>query len=462
MPSVPDHVLAGLRSSAAGDVLLPDDPGYDAARRVFNHQVDRRPALILRSGDTGDVVRGVDLARNYGLPLSVRGGGHSVAGTAVCDDGLMLDLSRLKGVDVDPVRGLAEAQPGLTLGELDAATAAFGLATPLGVVSMTGIAGLTLGGGLGWLNGRYGLACDNVRAAEVVTADGSVLTASPLEHADLYWAIRGGGGNFGVVTSFTYELHPVDVVLAGSLTYSPAMTREAMRFFQAFAGDPSSCPDELSLVGALGLDGDGQPVFSATACYCGDPDVGEGVLRPLRRFGPPIADTVELQPFTVLQAASDAGFPGGRYQYWKSSYLTNLTDAAIEVMLDFAARNPTPATSGASLQQMHGAASRVASDATAFAHRRPQYDFLILAQSADAALADANRAWARAFFEAMQPVLQESVYVNNLGEDGAERVRAAYGSNYARLAEVKGRYDPDNLFRLNHNVRPAAAGGVPR
>jgi FAD/FMN-containing dehydrogenase len=458
MPSVPDHVVAALRSSAAGDVLLPDDPGYDAARSVFNHQIDRRPAVILRCGDASDVVRGVDLARNYELPLSVRGGGHSVAGTAVCDGGLMLDLSRLKGVDVDPVRRLAEAQPGLTLGELDAATATFGLATPLGVVSMTGIAGLTLGGGLGWLNGRYGLACDNVRTAEVVTADGSVVTASAVEHPDLYWAIRGGGGNFGVVTSFTYQLHPVDTVLAGSLTYPTALTREAMRFFQTFASDPTNCPDELSLVGSLGLDGDGQPVFSATACYCGSFEAGERVLRPLRMFGPPTVDAVELRPFTALQAANDAGYPGGRYHYWKSSYLTDLTDDAIDVMLDFIVRNPTPSLSGASLQQLHGAASRVDPGATAFAHRRPQFDFLILTQSDDAELAADNRAWARAFFEAMRPSLLESVYVNNLGDDGAERVQAAYGSNYARLAEVKARYDPDNLFRLNHNVRPAAGG----
>ncbi len=416
------------------------------------------PAAILRCGDTGDVLRGVDLARNYELPLSVRGGGHSVAGTAVCEGGLMLDLSRLKGVDVDPVRRLAEAQPGLTLGELDAATAAFGLATPLGVVSMTGIAGLTLGGGLGWLNGRYGLACDNVRAAEVVTADGSVVTASPLEHPDLYWAIRGGGGNFGVVTSFTYELHPVDSVLAGSLSYPPALTREAMRFFQAFAGDPTSCPDELSLVGSLGLDGDGQLVFSATACYCGSAEVGERVLRPLRTFGPPTGRQCRTSAIHGAAGGERRRLSAGRYHYWKSSYLTNLTDEAIEVMLDFGVRNPTPAMSGAGLQQMHGAASRVDPAATAFAHRRPQYDFLILTQSDDAAVAEENRAWARAFFEAMRPVVQESVYVNNLGDDGAERVRAAYGSNYARLAEVKARYDPANLFRLNHNVRPAAGG----
>jgi FAD/FMN-containing dehydrogenase len=374
----------------------------------------------------------------------------------------MLDLSRLKGVDVDAVRRVAEAQPGLTLGELDAATAAYGLATPLGVVSMTGIAGLTLGGGLGWLNGRFGLACDNVLAANVVTADGSEVMASATENPDLYWAIRGGGGNFGVVTSFSYELHPVDMVLAGSLSYPPALTREAMRFFQAFASDPTTCPDELSLVGSLGLDGDGQPVFSVTACYCGSIEAGEQALRPLRTFGPPRLDGIELRAFTALQAANDAGYPAGQYHYWKSSYLTDLNETAIDVMLEFSVRNPTPATSGASLQQMHGAASRVEPGATAFAHRRPQYDFLILTQCGEAARAAENRAWARAFFEAMQPSLQEAVYVNNLGDDGAERVPAAYGSNYARLADVKARYDPGNLFRLNHNVRPAAAGGVLR
>ena len=444
--------IDALRTAVLGAVLCPDDDGYDLARRVFNGMIDRRPALILRCAGTSDVIRGVDFARSHDLPLSVRGGGHSVAGSAVCDGGLMLDLSGMKGIRVDPLRRTAQAQPGLTLGEFDHETQAFGLATTLGVVSVTGIAGLTLGGGIGWLNGKHGLACDNVLAADVVTADGRLLTASAEENEDLFWGIRGGGGNFGVVTSLTYQLHPVRPVLGGGISYPSARAREAMRFYHQFA---SSCPDELSTAAALSLDEDGRPALSVAVCYCGTIEEGERVLRPLRAFGPPVADGIGPMPYVALQRASDAGFPLGRQHYWKSSFLKDLSDDAIEVMFRFAADMPSPFT-GVGLQQMGGLASRVDPSATAFAHRDRQYDFLILSQWNDPAESARNIDWTRAFFEAMRPFLKQGVYVNNLGEEGQDRVRAAYGVNYDRLTALKRTYDPTNLFRLNQNVTPRA------
>jgi FAD/FMN-containing dehydrogenase len=447
--------VSALQGALGGELVRPHDAEYDSARRVFNATIDRRPALIVRCTSADDVVEGVNFARDYGLPISVRGGGHGVAGNAVCEGGLMLDLSRMKAARVDPLERVARAEPGLTLGDLDSATQHLGLATPLGIVSVTGIAGLTLGGGLGWLNGKYGLACDNLLGAEVVTADGRRVFASPTENDDLYWAIRGGGGNFGVVTDFVYDLHPVGPVLAGTLSYAPAKAREALRFFDAAASDPTLCPDELTLAASLGTGPDRRPVVSITACYCGPIETGERVLRPLRLFSQPESDTIQPMAYIDLQRASDAGFPAGRHQYWKSSYLRTADDSAIDVMLHFLIDNPTPALSGVGLQQMHGAASRVEPRATAFAHRARQCDFLILSQASDTAEAERNRTWARAFFEAMQPYVQRAVYANNLGEEGAERVRAAYGVNYARLAQIKRKYDPTNLFRYNHNIEPA-------
>jgi FAD/FMN-containing dehydrogenase len=442
--------IDALRAAVRGELLGPDDAGYDAARRVFNGMIDRRPGLIVRCAGASDVVQGVTFARAHDLPLSVRGGGHSVAGSAVCDGGVMLDLSGMKGIRVDPIRRTAQAQSGLTLGEFDHETQAFGLATTLGVVSVTGIAGLTLGGGIGWLNGKHGLACDNVLSADVVTAEGQLLAASAEENEDLFWGIRGGGGNFGVVTSLTYQLHPVGPVLGGGISYPSAIVREALRFYHEFA---RACPDELSTAAALGLGEDGRPALSVAVCYCGPIEEGERVLRSLRAFGPPASDRIGPMPYLDLQRASDAGFPLGRQHYWKANFLKDLSDEAIEVMLRFAADMPSPFT-GVGLQQMCGLASRVDPSATAFAHRDRQYDFLILSQWDDPADSARNIAWTRAFFEAMQPFLKPGVYVNNLGEEGQDRVRAAYGVNYERLIAVKSKYDPTNLFRLNQNVTP--------
>jgi hypothetical protein len=449
-----EELEAGLR----GEVVCPGDHGYDTARGVFNGMIDRRPLAVIRCVDASDVVRCIAFARRHDLPLSVHGGGHSVAGHAVRDGAVMLDLSGMKALRVDPATRTVRAGPGLTLGEFDRATQAFGLATTLGVVSTTGIAGLTLGGGLGWLNGRYGLACDNLISADVVTADGQLLQASAEEHEELFWAIRGGGGNFGVVTRFEYQLHPVDLVLAGGLSYPLDMAPRVLRYYDDFV---KAAPDELSTVASLGLSPAGEPTVSIVVCYCGPIDEGERVLRPLRRFESPI-DGIQSMPYTALQRTRDEGFPSGRLHYWKSGWLGAVTDGVIETLLQFLPQMPSSA-SGVGLQQLHGVASRVAPSATAFPHRAEQYDFLIGSQWSEAADSDRNVQWTRALFEAMQPHLEASVYVNNLGDEGPARVRAAYGENYPRLAAVKSTYDPDNLFRGNQNIDPSVdpAGGQP-
>src|ERR687898_1327637 len=327
-----------LGSGLWGKVSWPGDRDYETARAVFNGMVDRRPLAVIRCAEASDVVRCIALARRHDLPLSVRGGGHSVAGNALRDGAVMLDLSGMKALRVDPQTRRAKAEPGLTLGEFDRATQAFGLATTLGVVSTTGIAGLTLGGGLGWLNGRHGLACDNLISADVVTADGRLLRASAGENEDLFWGIRGGGGNFGVVTSFRYRLHPVGTVLGGGLSYPLSKAHEILRFYHEFA---IGCPDELSTDASLGVTPDGDGVISVSICYCGPAEEGERVLRPLREFGSPLADNIQPMAYTTLQSAPDAGFPPGRRHYWKSSYLKELSDDAIEVMAEYVSEIPS-------------------------------------------------------------------------------------------------------------------------
>jgi FAD/FMN-containing dehydrogenase len=434
-----------------GDVLRPGDAGYDSARAVFNAMIDRRPLAVVRCHDAADVARGIAFARDHDLVLSVRGGGHNVAGSAVCDGGIMLDLSPMTGVRVDPERRLAQAGAGLLLGDLDRATQRHGLATPLGVMSRTGIAGLTLGGGLGWLNGRYGLACDNLVAAEVVTADGEVLRVGPEEHTDLLWGLRGGGGNFGVVTSFGYRLHPVGPVLAGGLSFPWDAAGDVLRFHDEFM---AAAPDELTTAVSLALGPSGAPMLSLGVCWCGSPDEGERVLRPLRAFGRPALDAITVMPYVALQSAPDAGFPLGMQHYWKSGYLRHLTDEAIGTLLEIV-RGMPPGVSGIGLQALRGAAARVPVAATAFPHRADQYDFLILAQWADPEESARTIAWARESFAAMAPHLEDAVYVNNLGVEGPDRVRSAYGPNRGRLAELKQVYDPANVFRLNQNIAPA-------
>jgi FAD/FMN-containing dehydrogenase len=449
-PALDPAAVDDLRSALRGQLLCSGEPGYDDARKVFNAMIDRRPAVVIRPADSGDIRRAVAFAQEKCLPVSVKGGGHNVAGSAVSASGLMLDCSGMRDVQVDAGRRVAVAGAGALLADLDEATQAYGLATPLGVVSVTGIAGLTLGGGIGWLNGKHGLACDNVLSADIVTSDGRLLTVSPDENVDLYWAIRGGGGNFGVVTSFTYRLHPVGPILAGRLSYPAERTKEALQFYPEFA---ASCPDELSMSASLGNDA-GRPVFGVALCWSGKQNEAESALKPLRDLGPELDEVVPTE-YCAWQSAHDAGFPSGQNHYWKSSFVTDFPDDAIDILLHFATGKPS-AASGIGMQQLHGEAARVAPAATAFPHRRSQSELLILAAWADPAETERNVTWARDFFEAMQPFAARGVYVNDLGEEEGDRVRAAYGANYDRLAAIKAVYDPTNLFRSNQNIRPIA------
>ena len=454
--AVPGTALDLLETRLHGRLVRPGDADYDDRRAVFNAMVDRRPAVVVRCRDASDVVTGIAFAREHDLVLAVRGGGHSVAGNAVCDGGLLLDLSGMRTLRVDPVNRVAHAGPGLTLGELDRGTQQHGLATPLGVMSGTGIAGLTLGGGLGWLNGRLGLTCDNLAGAELVTADGEVLQVGPDSHPDLYWAIRGGGGNFGVVTEFTYRLHPVGPVLAGSLTFPAQEVHRVLRGYDELA---AAAPDDLTTAVSLGLGPSGETVLSVTACWSGPMEDGDRALRPLRALGTVQADTTAVIPYLALQSAPDASFPRGRRHFWKSGYLRRITDGVVETLLEHLPEMPSP-FSGIGMQQMHGAAGRVPPTATAFPHRGDRHDLLILSQWTDPADTERNLGWTRALFHALEPHLEDAVYVNNLGVEGPDRVRAAYGVNRPRLAQVKRAYDPTNVFRLNHNIVPSGDPGA--
>ena len=445
-----ERAVEGFKASLRGELVRPGDDGYDAGRKIFNAMIDKRPAMIVRCVGTADVINAIRFARTHDILVAVRSGGHSVAGKAVCDGGMLIDLSLMKGMRVDPTRHTAQAQPGLRLGEFDRETQVFGLATNLGIVSNTGIAGLTVGGGIGWLNGKYGLACDNLISVDIVTADGRFLTASPSENEDLFWGVRGGGGNFGIVTSFEYQLHPVGPVLGGMVLYPISMAMDVLRFYHNFA---SGCPDELSTAAGLLTAPDGNPVVAIVVCYSGTLDEGENVLKPLRTFGSPVADLVKPMKYLEMQSILDEGFPPGRLHYWKANFLRALSDDAIETLVKFAKAKPSP-MSAVLLQQMHGAASRVGPTETAFAHRYEQYDFAIVSQWRDSADSEKNVNWTREFWDAMQPFVERSVYVNNLGEEGEERVRAAYGPNYERLVALKNKYDQTNFFRLNQNIKP--------
>jgi len=451
--AVPDEAtVQGFKASLRGELLRPGDDTYDAARKVYNAMIDKRPAMIVRCAGTADVIHAVNFGRTHDLLLAVRGGGHSVAGKSVCDGGLLIDLSTMKGMRVDPASRTVRAQPGLRLGELDRETQAFGLATTLGTVSNTGIAGLTLGGGIGWLNGKHGLACDNLLSVDVVTADGRLLTASASENEDLFWGVRGGSGNLGIVTSFEYQLHAVGPVLGGMVLYELSKAKEVLRFFDEFS---HTCPDELSTLGLCVTAPDGNRVIAIAACYCGSLQEGEQVLKPLRTFGPPLADMIQPMKYVEMQSILDAGLPPGQWHYWKSNFVRTLSEDAIETLMQHVATVPSPLTA-LFLQQMHGAASRVGPTETAFVHRREQYDFIIPSIWIDPADSEKNIKWTRELWEAMQPFVEQTVYVNNLGEEGDERVKAAYGPNYERLLTLKNKYDPTNFFRLNQNIRPSA------
>jgi FAD/FMN-containing dehydrogenase len=450
-----EGVVETLRTSLRGQLLHAGDAGYDAARTIWNGMIDRRPALIARCAGVADVIHCVNFARTHQLLLAVRGGGHNVAGNAVCDGGLMLDLSGMKSVHVDPVRRTARAEPGLTWGEFDHETQAFGLATTGGQISTTGIAGLTLGGGWGYMARRHGLAADNLLSVDMVMANGQFLTASATEHADLFWGVRGGGGNFGVVTSFAYQLHPVGPVLAGVVIHPFAQAQAVLRFFRDFT---RSAPDELASGAVCITLPDGTPVVGIVVCYNGPLEVGEQVLQPLRAFGTPLADQIGVMPYTAAQKLVDAFYPPGLQQYWKASFLREISDAAIDTIATYCAQRPSPICHVVLEHTLGGAVSRVDREATAFNHRDVQYSFTSLGVCTDPAEAAKCVRWARQCWEAMQPFATGGVYVNYLGQEadeGAERLKAAYGpEKYQRLVALKNQYDPTNLFRLNQNIKP--------
>ncbi len=447
-----DAVIRELGTGLRGQLLQPADAGYDTARRIDNAMIDRRPALIARCAGVADVLSAVRFARKHEVLVSVRAGGHNVAGNAVCDGGLVIDVSPMKGIRVDPAGRTVQAQAGVTWGELDAEAQAFGLATTGGVISTTGIAGLTLGGGVGWLNGRFGLACDNLIAADVVTADGQFVRASEQENADLFWGLRGGGGNFGIVTAFEYRLHPLGpIVLSGPVFHPAARAREVLRFYREFS---ASEPDELTTYAGLLTGPDGAPLVGLVPCYAGPPEQGAKLVERLRKFGPPAVDMVGPMPYVAVQRMFNDAFPPGRYNYWKSSLAPQITDQLIDTVVEHMARVPSPHSS-VMLEHYHGAYSRPAPTATAYSHRRPTYDVVIIANWTDPAANERNIAWARELFAAVQPQVSQAAYVNFLDrDDGADRIRAAYGENYDRLVALKRKYDPTNFFRMNQNVRP--------
>jgi hypothetical protein len=442
--------LEPFLSSFRGAVLRPGDSEYDSARRIWNAGVDKHPGLIARCTGLADVIAAVRFARAHGVLVAIRGGGHNVGGRALCDGGLVIDLSRMKGIHVDAVRRRVRVQPGVLLGELDRETHVFGLAVPAGVVSKTGVAGLTLGGGVGWLARKYGLTCDNVISFELVSAEGEVLQVSADDHPDLFWALRGGGGNFGVVTSFEYRLHPVQMVLGGLIVHPRDAARDLLRFYRSFT---QSAPDELAAYAALLHTPDGMPAAAIATCYCGDLAEGERHIAPLRSFGTPLMDAIQPMPFPVMQTIFDAAVPDGQQNYWKSAFLRELSDDAIDAVVQYANRATSPLTA-VLIEQYGGAASRVAVPETAFAQRQTQYDLGILTQWADRADSERHIKWTREFWEAMTPYGSGAYLLNFLGEESDATIKAAFGVNHARLVEVKTKYDPTNFFRVNQNVQP--------
>jgi FAD/FMN-containing dehydrogenase len=454
--------LDSLRVSLRGSVCLPGEPGYEEARTLWNAMIDRRPGAVVRCASAADVARAVRFAADHDLLLAVRGGGHNIAGNAVCDDGLLIDLSLMKAVQVDQTGRTARAEPGLTLHEFDEATQAFGLATPLGVNSTTGLAGLTLGGGFGWLSRKHGLSVDNLLAADVVTADGELRRASASEHQDLFWAIRGGSGNFGVVTSFEFRLHPVGPEVLSGLIVHPY--GEARRLFDGYRRWAAQAPDELTVwvvlrkappLPFLPEEWHGRDVMVFALCYAGDMAAGEQAVAPLRALGQPIADVVGPHPYAGWQQAFDPLLTPGARNYWKSHAFTKINDAAVATMIEYAGKVPTPECE-IFIAQLGGAVNRVAKEATAYPHRDVDFVLNVHTRWREPGQDAGCIRWARDFFDATAPHATGGVYVNFMPNDETDRTKGAYGANYDRLAQIKAKYDPTNLFRMNQNIRPAA------
>jgi FAD/FMN-containing dehydrogenase len=449
-----DATVEELRRQVRGAVIQHGDPEYDSARQLWNGRIDKHPALIVRCAGAGDVIQAVLFARSHDLEVAVRGGGHSAIGLSLSDGGLVIDLSRMKGIRVDPMKRTARAEAGLLLGEFIQETQLFGLATTTGIVSHTGLSGLTLGGGMGWLAGKYGLTIDNLLAVDVITADGEMVAASAMEHPDLFWAIRGGGGNFGVVTSFELQLHPVGPVLAGMVVHPLMRAKEVLRFYRDFIHD---CPDELTVRAGIITTPDGHPAIGLIPVYSGDLAKGERVLAPLRRFASPVMDAVH--PMSYLESISmlDAMNPRGWKYSQRANSLLELSDGAIDVIVEYGAKR-TSLRSVALVEHFHGAAARIDRGATAFARRHEHLSVDGIAVWTEGP-SEQHIAWSHAFADNMKPFAEAGLYVNFLGDEGQERVRASYGSNYSRLAAIKRHYDPTNFFHLNQNIVPAPADG---
>jgi len=440
-----------------GRVLTPAQADFDQARKVYNGMIDRKPALIARCRDTSDVAETVRLAREHDLPISVRGGGHNIVGKAVLPDGLMIDLSGMKGMSVDVERGLARAQTGLKLGEFDAQTQKYGLMTPLGVASTTGIGGLTLGGGYGWTVGEFGLACDNVTRLEVVTAEGQVVECSSEQNRELFWGMRGAGQNFGIATQIEYHLHPLARVYGGPLFYP--LSTEVMQLYEEFV---SNAPDQLTALGAATKMPDGTLAFGIIVCYHGSPADGEAAIKMLRDFGKPMADMIAERPYLEMQSLFDKDIPPGKRYYNKSHNLRHINAGAIDAVLEFTATMlPYPSMIG--FQRLHGAAARVGSSDTAFPHRYDHHVVWISPAQEDPALDETMVSWTHDCWDALRPFADRAVYVNALDDaavEGEARVREAYGSNFARLQALKQAVDPTNFFRENSNIRPHPTAGA--
>ena len=449
-PTLGSSAVATFRDRLRGWLVTPEEDGYDTARRVWNGRIDRRPALIAYCANEPDVVSAVRFARECELLTAVRSGGHGCAGAAVCDDGLVIDLSLMKAIEMDAPGRAARAQAGVLWSELDRATQASGLAVPGGTDSEVGIAGLTLGGGNGWLMGLYGATCDNLLAAEVVLADGRSVSTSDAENPDLFWALRGGGGNFGIVTSFRYRLHSVGpTVIGGAVLYAYKDARQVLRGFREFA---PTAPDALTVYACLIYD-QAQPVVAIAACYAGPLDNAATAVAPLRSWGTIVADQLRPMSYLELQSLFDATRPAGRYAAMRSNFMANLPDEAIEVLIDRFSATPSP-LSAVIVEHCHGAIARVAPDATAFGLRSNPFHLEILGFWDGADHSAANLRWVTDFFAAMHPFDVGEVYVNSLDEGESSRVREAYGRNYDRLAALKTKFDPTNFFRCNQNIPP--------
>jgi len=445
--------VSALRHQFSGEILTATDDGYQAARRVWNAMIDRRPALIVRPRKAADVAAAVNFARDQRVRLAIRGGAHSVAGMGTCDGGVVIDFSSMKGIAVDPEKRIARAEPGLKWTEFDKATQAHGLATTGGTVGDTGIAGLTLGGGFGWLEGTFGMTVDNLIGADVVLASGQLVRTTDDENSDLFWALRGGGGNFGVVTAFEYRLHAIGPMIVGGMVVHPySAARDVLKFYGA---QLETAPDPLTMAAAILTGPDGNKACAIACAYAGPVDEGQKAVRPIKEFGSPVMDVIGPMPYVAQQSLLEPSMPPDLRNYWKAEFINHLTDDFIDTWVEAYSHAVSP-MSVLLLFPIHGAASRVAPDATAFPHRRGIH-LGVYALWRPGETDEPNVTWVRNTWQRIKPFAAGGLYVNEIGgDDGSDRVQQAYGVNFARLAAIKAKYDPANLFRLNANIEPAA------